>query len=146
MEGGGYPTGGGARQRRNFNNGNPAYSSIPTNENGPQHGYGPSSYSDSDSKKQYASFHASTLSSMQQPSNISASCCNLCQSTAHLTEGPNQPFYRDNFNDQPHSCNFGTEEENGIWMNTSDQAGTIMVSTLLLHLTLSSVWQLTALF
>ena len=124
-----YPTGG-ARQRRNFsnNNGTQIYSSVPTADGPPQNmGYGPKSYSDGDSKKQYASFNASTLSSMQQPTNISSTvCCNLCQSTAHLTEGPNQPFYRDNFNDQPYSCNFGTEEENGIWMNTSDEAGTIM--------------------
>lgn len=124
-----YPTGG-ARQRRNFsnNNGTQIYSSVPTADGPPQNmGYGPKSYTDSDSKKQYASFNASTLSSIQQPTNISSTvCCNLCQSTAHLTEGPNQPFYRDNFNDQPYSCNFGTEEENGIWMNTSDEAGTIM--------------------
>jgi len=125
-----YPTGGGARQRRNFsnNNGTQIYSSVPTADGLPQNmDYGPKSYSDGDSKKQYASFNASTLSSMQQTPNVSRSvCCNLCQSTAHLTEGPNQPFYRDNFNDQPYSCNFGTEEENGIWMNTSDEAGTIM--------------------
>ena len=124
-----YPTGG-ARQRRNFSNndGTQIYSSVPTAGGPPQNmDYGPKSYSDGDSKKQYASFNASTLSSMQQPTNISSTvCCNLCQSTAHLTEGPNQPFYRDNFNDQPYSCNFGTEEENGIWMNTSDEAGTIM--------------------
>ena len=35
-------------------------------------------------------------------------------------------FYMDAFNDQPWSCSFGTGEENGIWMNTKDQAGTIM--------------------
>uniref|UniRef100_A0A7S1FSP2 Palmitoyltransferase n=1 Tax=Corethron hystrix TaxID=216773 RepID=A0A7S1FSP2_9STRA len=35
-------------------------------------------------------------------------------------------YYMDNFNDQSWSCSFGTSEENGIWMNTKDQAGTIM--------------------
>jgi hypothetical protein len=35
-------------------------------------------------------------------------------------------YYRDDFNDQSWSCTFGTGEENGIWMNTRDQAGTIM--------------------
>lgn len=141
----GYPTGGGARQRRNFPNNsgsNHAYSSIPTGDGG-HNGYGPT-FSDVDSKKQYASFNASTLSSMQQPSNMSVSCCTLCQSTAHLTEGPNQPFYRDNFNDQPHSCNFGTEEENGIWMNTSDQAGTIMAGIVWILMGYSA-WTFTAL-
>eukprot|EP00978_Attheya_sp_CCMP212_P011921 scaffold29623_cov46-Attheya_sp.AAC.3 len=37
-----------------------------------------------------------------------------------------EQYYRDDFNDQSWSCTFGTGEENGIWMNTRDQAGTIM--------------------
>lgn len=35
-------------------------------------------------------------------------------------------YYQDDFNDSPWSCRLGTTEEHGIWMNTSDQAGTIM--------------------
>ncbi|KAL3797517.1 hypothetical protein HJC23_009881 [Cyclotella cryptica] len=148
-----YNPTGGARQRRNFagNNGsdyNHAYSSVPTG-NGDisrpqQAGYGPITPSDGDDKKQYASFNASTLSSTQQPTNFAAACCSLCQSTAHLTEGPNQPYYRDNFNDQPYSCSFGTDEENGIWMNTSDQAGTIMAFIVWVLLGYSA-WTFTAL-
>jgi palmitoyltransferase ZDHHC3/7/25 len=35
-------------------------------------------------------------------------------------------YYQDDFNDAPWSCRMGTTEEHGIWMNYSDQAGTIM--------------------
>lgn len=44
----------------------------------------------------------------------------------HQTEGPDGMYYRDDFNDFPWSCKLGTSEEDGIWMNTSDQGGTIM--------------------
>jgi hypothetical protein len=135
----------GARQRRNFpsNNGG-SYAAVPNGDSsGPQHaGYGP--YSDGEDKKQFASFNASTFSSTQSTKNLPVGCCTLCQSTAHLTEGPNQPYYRDNFNDQPYSCNFGTEEENGVWMNTSDQAGTIMAFIVWVLLGYSA-WTFTAL-
>lgn len=143
MENGHAYTSGGTRQRRNLPNSNGhAYASVSTEDIG----HGPTkSYSDSESKKQYASLHASTLSSMQQPTPIlSTTFWSLCQSNAHLTEGPNRQFYRDNFNDQPYSCNFGTEEENGIWMNTSDKAGTIMAFIVWILLAYSA-WTFTAL-
>mmetsp|Transcript_18118 Transcript_18118/g.34379 ORF Transcript_18118/g.34379 Transcript_18118/m.34379 type:complete len:392 (-) Transcript_18118:33-1208(-) len=35
-------------------------------------------------------------------------------------------YYIDSFNDQPWSWTFGTHERNGIWFNSSDQAGSIM--------------------
>jgi hypothetical protein len=41
-------------------------------------------------------------------------------------EGEHGLYYRDDFNDAPWACKLGTTEEDGIWMNTSDQAGTIM--------------------
>ena len=109
---------GGARQRRgpNSNGNDQKYSSLPTQP--AQHGgYGPESYStptfNTLSQRTFAVCNAP-----QEPSHFFAS-------TAHLTEGPKQPFYRDNFNDQSFSCDFGTGEEHGIWMNTSDQAGTV---------------------
>jgi hypothetical protein len=37
-------------------------------------------------------------------------------------------YYQDNFNDLPWKCSFGTSEENGVWMNTSDTSGIIMSS------------------
>lgn len=43
-----------------------------------------------------------------------------------LNEGPNADYYRDDFNDQPHSCSIGTSEEDGIWMNRNDGPGSIM--------------------
>ncbi len=41
-------------------------------------------------------------------------------------EGPNGDYYRDDFNDEPNSCNIGTTEEDGIWMNRNDGPGSIM--------------------
>ena len=35
-------------------------------------------------------------------------------------------YYEDPYNDQPWRCSFGTAEDDGIWMNRKDQAGTIM--------------------
>lgn len=41
-------------------------------------------------------------------------------------EDEQQEYYRDDFNDQSWKCSFGTNEDDGIWMNTNDQPGTIM--------------------
>mmetsp|Transcript_10326 Transcript_10326/g.22130 ORF Transcript_10326/g.22130 Transcript_10326/m.22130 type:complete len:409 (-) Transcript_10326:184-1410(-) len=127
IENGHGPTG--ARQRR------------PNNDNGYTYTYTSLANVSSISKPQHATYYTPdvdelkkqsggfmALSSVTQQGQSSASqiCCSCCQSTAHLTEGPNQPYYRDTFNDQPWSCTLGTGEEHGIWMNTSDQAGTIM--------------------
>ena len=35
-------------------------------------------------------------------------------------------YYQDNYNDQSWQCSFGTADDDGIWMNRKDQAGTIM--------------------
>lgn len=37
-------------------------------------------------------------------------------------------YYIDSWNGQPWECTFGTNEENGTWMNSGDQAGTIMAA------------------
>jgi len=37
-------------------------------------------------------------------------------------------YYVDSFNDATWSCSFGTSEEGGIWMNSNDQAGSIMAA------------------
>ena len=36
--------------------------------------------------------------------------------------------YLDSFNGEPWRCSFGTGEDNGTWMNSGDQAGTIMAA------------------
>ena len=41
-------------------------------------------------------------------------------------EGPDGLYYRDDFNDFPWTCSIGTTDDAGIWMNSNDQAGTIM--------------------
>ena len=47
--------------------------------------------------------------------------------------------YIDSYNDQPWSFSFGTGEEKGIWMNSGDQAGSIMASLVWLLMTYSAV-------
>lgn len=48
-------------------------------------------------------------------------------------------YYIDSFNDQPWACTFGTGEHNGIWFNSSDQAGTIMSALVWLLMLYSAV-------
>lgn len=47
--------------------------------------------------------------------------------------------YRDDFNDNSYSCTFGTSEDSGTWMNTQDQAGTILAVTVWFLLGYSAV-------
>ena len=109
---------GGARQRRapSGNGNGQQYSSIPTQQ--AQHvGYGPNSYDADSLKKKSTSYSTPTFNTLSQRSFAveTPTPSSFFSSTAHLTEGPNRPFYRDNFNDQPFSCDFGTGEENGTW-------------------------------
>jgi len=48
-------------------------------------------------------------------------------------------MYIDSFNNDSWSCSFGTREENGTWMNSSDQAGTIMAALVWLLMLYSCV-------
>jgi len=48
-------------------------------------------------------------------------------------------YYQDDFNDAPWTCTFGTHEDSGIWMNTSDQAGTILAFLVWFLLTYSCI-------
>ena len=48
-------------------------------------------------------------------------------------------MYIDSFNSDSWSCSFGTKEENGTWMNSSDQAGTIMAALVWLLMLYSCV-------
>mmetsp|Transcript_19216 Transcript_19216/g.21973 ORF Transcript_19216/g.21973 Transcript_19216/m.21973 type:complete len:407 (+) Transcript_19216:57-1277(+) len=64
--------------------------------------------------------------------------CGCCDNNNNILKKDNR-YYRDDFNDSPWSCQFGTTEEDGIWMNTSDQAGTIMSMFVWLLLGYSSV-------
>jgi hypothetical protein len=41
-------------------------------------------------------------------------------------EGLNGKYYRDDFNDLSYGCSIGTSDEDGIWVNRGDPAGTIM--------------------
>lgn len=48
-------------------------------------------------------------------------------------------YYIDSYNGEPWTCSFGTTEENGIWMNSGDQAGSIMASLVWLLMMYSAV-------
>ena len=48
-------------------------------------------------------------------------------------------YYIDSYNGQSWSCSFGTREDNGIWMNSGDQAGVIMSALVWLLMLYSSV-------
>jgi palmitoyltransferase ZDHHC3/7/25 len=54
-------------------------------------------------------------------------------------EGPEGLYYRDDFNDSSWSCRPGTTDEHGIWINTGDQAGTIMACLVWVLLVYSEV-------
>ena len=47
--------------------------------------------------------------------------------------------YIDTYNDQPFAFSFGTGEEKGVWMNSGDQAGSIMATLVWLLMTYSAV-------
>jgi len=53
-------------------------------------------------------------------------CCGSFASGATDDEGPNGRYYRDEFNDYSWNCSIGTSDDDGIWLNRSDPAGTIM--------------------
>lgn len=74
------------------------------------------------------------------------SLCNLCgpiDSTEYL-DAPFRPrnsgeYYIDTHNDESWSFSFGTGEERGIWMNSGDQAGSIMATLVWLLMSYSAV-------
>jgi len=68
-------------------------------------------------------------STRRRISNSYVSCLKACGCSSHdmrQEEGPDGLYYRDDFNDSPWACSFGTSEEHGTWMNSSDKAGLIM--------------------
>jgi hypothetical protein len=53
-------------------------------------------------------------------------CFGSFNNVIRADEGPNGRYYRDDFNDYSWNCSIGTTDEDGIWLNRSDAAGTIM--------------------
>lgn len=91
-------------------------------------GYGPVSMNDNDAdSRDDEKFHG-----RKYPGRIMSFFSNVtrrfgCSADEMLRgEGEGGSYYRDAFNDESWSCNFGNGEEHGIWMNASDQSGTIM--------------------
>ena len=68
---------------------------------------------------------ATTSKSSPLNALYSLGCC-LPTNPALQDEGPTGRYYRDDFNEFAWTCNFGTTDEDGIWLNRSDPAGTIM--------------------
>ena len=63
------------------------------------------------------------------------SCCSkivaFCRSRKqqHEQRFLDERYYEDTFNPFPWSCTFGTDQENGIWINRNDQGGIVMAVT-----------------
>jgi hypothetical protein len=55
-------------------------------------------------------------------SRVGSFCC------ARPAVDPQSEFYEDTFNDEPNECTFGTSDQDGVWVNYSDQVGTMMSS------------------
>jgi len=89
---------------------------------------------DDDNKKErgFSSSSSSPLSPLSPITKGLPDCASGCGSCCSLTnrtredEGPNGRYYRDNFNDYSWKCSLGTTDEDGIWLNQHDPAGTIM--------------------
>eukprot|EP00980_Cylindrotheca_fusiformis_P024341 scaffold11783_cov120-Cylindrotheca_fusiformis.AAC.1 len=78
-------------------------------------GYGPAAtFDDDDYKKSDAHYYRGGL----------PPCCS--SSRMRMEEGIHGKYYRDDFNDLSWSCSMGTSDDNGIWLNRYDPAGTIM--------------------
>ena len=55
--------------------------------------------------------------------NAARTCCRRC---TPLLENEDGVYYMDHFNDLSFACSAGTLDDNGVWLNQSDPAGTIM--------------------
>jgi len=109
---------GGPRQRRNFNEqqGSLGGNQYSDGEYSHVSSYVPRQPLESKTYGGYGPVH-------NNEDNLPSDWTYICGDVDDKGEGH---YYRDDFNDQSWSCTFGTGEENGIWMNTRDQAGTIM--------------------
>ena len=74
-------------------------------------------------------------------STLSAVCCPCSTRDIGNSNGTwnNEHFYEDTFNDEPWDCTFGTSEQDGIWVNHSDQVGTIMSCTVWILILYSAI-------
>ena len=111
-----------ARRRQNTNK---AHQSLHSQSYG---GYGPVPLNDINfANGQRDKFHGrKVLSGMKSIASNFVQTCGCSAEEMLRGEGEGGDYYRDPFNDESWSCSFGTGEENGIWMNASDQSGTIM--------------------
>ncbi|KAL7557644.1 hypothetical protein ACA910_001248 [Epithemia clementina (nom. ined.)] len=97
-------------------------------------GYGPSNSYNTNGIEKSKDF---TLTQKAWRTCHSILCCTYCCSTrpagggfatAALADDPDDAslYYEDSFNDLSWTCSFGTSDEDGIWLNQADPAGTIM--------------------
>lgn len=62
-------------------------------------------------------------------------CCGKLRAYCHSRKAQYQErlnddrYYEDTYNPFPWSCSFGTREDDGIWLNRSDQGGILMAVT-----------------
>jgi hypothetical protein len=58
--------------------------------------------------------------------NHADDACQFICSTQHAKSHDDAFYYEDHFNDLSWSCNIGTTDDSGVWLNRSDPAGSIM--------------------
>ena len=58
--------------------------------------------------------------------NGARTCCRRCTPSLDDNNSSDGVYYIDHFNDLSYSCSVGNSEDDGIWLNRSDPAGTIM--------------------
>lgn len=106
-------------------------------------GYGPMNGANGIGGMDHAS-KSKNLSTAQKFWKKTGSCwrryCGTCCQAGTSHQNSDELYYEDHFNDMSWSCSVGTTDDDGIWLNQSDPAGTIMsvlVWVLILYSTLT---------
>ena len=89
-----------------------------------------SSNSNEDFSKKAGSNRQRILSSVIGPCQAcTSSVASVCCARPQQQTDPNVTYYEDTFNDESWECTFGTADQDGIWVNCSDNVGQIMATT-----------------
>jgi DHHC palmitoyltransferase len=88
-------------------------------------GFGPA-HASFDEKTKYLPFPRKALNAVEQ---FCRPCCVVSIGNHHPNNNDNENnnlYYEDTFNDLSWKCSIGTSDEDGVWLNQGDPAGTIM--------------------
>ena len=96
---------------------------IPSSQRGVTGGGGTNSFSSNPQGNHNAYYNNNNSNNMHQRRRPPAAF------SLDNKDDDDDDYYEDTFNDQPWRWTCGTHEDDGIWMNTTDRAGTIMAGT-----------------